>query len=81
LVNVAAPPVTVHAPVPGAGLFPVKETVGVVEHTDVLLALAVAVTAVVTVTAEVLAKLVQVPLVMVHLNVAGLVVIEAEAVL
>ena len=66
---------------PGAGLFPVKVTVGEVEQTAVALALAVAVTAVVTVTAEVFAKLVHVPLVMVHLKVAGLVVMEAEAVL
>jgi len=81
LVSVAAPPTTVHAPVPGAGLFPVKFTVGEVEHTELLLALAVAVTAVVTVTAEVLATLVQGPLVVVQVNVAGLVVIEAVAVL
>ncbi len=66
---------------PGAGLFPVKVTELLVEHTAVVFTLAVAVTAVVTVTAEVLAKLEQVPLVMVHLKVAGPAVMEAVAVL
>ena len=81
MVNVAAPDTTVQRPVPGAGLFPVKFTLLLVEHTAVVFVLAVAATAVVTVTAEVAALLVQGPLVVVQVNVAGLVVTEAVAVL
>jgi len=49
LVNVAAPPTTVHRPVPGEGLLPVKLTVGEVEQTEVVLAFAVAATLTLTV--------------------------------
>ena len=80
LPKVAVPPVTVHAPVPGDGLFPVNTTKGELEQTFEV-AVADAVTGVLTVTAEVLALLEQGPFVVVQVNVAGPDVIEAVAVL
>ena len=64
LTKVAAPPDTVHNPVPGLGADPVNVTVGEVVHTA-LVALAVAVTGELTVVDPV-AVVTHAPFVMVH---------------